>query len=244
MCRPSIGFPNLHRIRAITLDLDDTLWAIEPVIRRAEAELHDWLGEHYPAIGECFSPEASLELRNQVMKDHWHKSHDFRFLRKKVLARMAEASGYSEALVEDAFAVFDAARNRVDLFPDVEPALSALADRFTLVAVTNGNANLEIIGIDHHFHDVVTAVDAGAAKPARPIFAEAVRRAGVEFHETLHVGDHPELDVAGAADAGLRTAWMNRLAADWPDHLAPPDVTVRTVHELHDMLDAAAIDRK
>lgn len=233
----------MHRIRAITLDLDDTLWAIEPVIRRAEADLWDWLGDHYPAIGERFSREASLELRNQVMKDYWHKSHDFRFLRKTVLARMAEASGYTDALVEDAFAVFDAARNRVDLFPDVEPALSALADRFTLVAVTNGNANLEVIGIRHLFHDVVTAVDAGAAKPARPIFAEAVRRAGVEFHETLHVGDHPELDVAGAANAGLKTAWMNRVEADWPDHLAPPDATVSTVRELHDLLDAAAIDR-
>ena len=230
----------MHRIRAITLDLDDTLWAIGPVIRRAEEELRDWLQEHYPAIGERFSPEAAIELRNQIVKDYWHKSHDFRFLRKKVLATMAEASGYSDALVEEAFSVFDAARNRVDLYPDVEPALTALAGRFSLIAVTNGNANLEVIGIRHLFQDVVTAVDAGVAKPARPIFDEAVRRAGVDRHETLHVGDHPELDVAGAADAGLRTAWMNRVDADWPEHLEPPDATVGTITELHDLLLAAA----
>lgn len=233
----------MHRIRAITLDLDDTLWAIGPVIRRAEAELWDWLDEHYPAVGEHFSPEAAAELRDRVVKQHWHKSHDFRYLRKKVLADMARAAGYSDALVEDAFSVFDAARNRVDLFPDVVPALSELAGKYRLVAVTNGNANLEVIGIRHLFHDVVTAVDAGVAKPARPIFAEAVRRTGVEAHETLHVGDHPEIDVAGAADAGLRTAWMNRVEADWPGHLAPPDATVTSVTEVHELLLLAASAR-
>ena len=232
----------MHRIRAITLDLDDTLWAIGPVIRRAEAELWGWLDEHYPAVGERFSREAAAELRDRVVKQHWHKSHDFRYLRKKVLAGMAQAAGYSDALVEEAFSVFDAARNRVDLFPDVEPALADLSEHYLLVAVTNGNANLEVIGIRHLFHDVVTAVDAGVAKPARPIFAEAVRRAGVDAGETLHVGDHPEIDVAGAADAGLRTAWMNRDEADWPAHLEPPDATVTSVTELHELLRLAARD--
>lgn len=232
----------MRQIRAITLDLDDTLWAIGPVIERAEAALWAWLREHYPAIGECFSVERAAELREQVMRDHWHKNHDFRFLRKKVLARMAEQSGYTDALVDDAFAVFDAERNRVDLFPDVEPALSRLADRFTVVALTNGNACLDRIGIRHLFHDVITAADVGSAKPARPIFAEAIRRAGVDSRRVLHVGDHPEADIAGAAGAGLKTAWVNRVAADWPDHIAPPDVTVSTMNELRELLEAAAED--
>lgn len=236
MWLPNCGTPVLHRIRAITLDLDDTLWEVGPVIRRAESELWDWLGEHYPAIGERYSLEAATELRNRIVKDHWHQSHDFRFLRKKTLACMAVESGYRDDLVEDAFAVFDAARNRVELFPDVEPALSALSARYTVIAVTNGNANLETIGIRHWFDDVVTAADAGVAKPDRAIFAEAVKRAGVDFAETLHVGDHPEIDVAGASAAGLKTAWMNRTDAAWPEHLPPPTATVTTVTEIHELL--------
>ena len=229
----------MYRIRAITLDLDDTLWEVGPVIRRAEAELWAWLGEHYPAIGERFSVEAVAELRATVIQEHWHKSHDFRYLRKKVLATLALGAGYTTDLVDDAFAVFDAARNRVELFPDVEPALVRIKERFRVIAVTNGNANLEAIGIRHLFDDVVTAAETGVAKPAGPIFRKAVDRAGVSAAETLHVGDHPEIDIAGAAKAGLKTAWINRVAAEWPEELAPPDATVNTIDELDALLAAA-----
>lgn len=222
----------MHRIRAITFDLDDTLWAIEPVIRQAEARLWDWLGEHFPAIPEAFSPEQAYALREEVVQQYWNQSHDFRFLRKKVLERMAESAGYSNDLVNDAFGVFDIARNDVELFPDVMPTLETLGQHFTLLAVTNGNADLQRIGIRHLFHDVVTAVDVGAAKPARPIFEEAVNRAGVGADETLHVGDHPQIDIAGAQAAGLRTVWINRNGAGWPAQLAPPDSVVATVGEL------------
>jgi FMN phosphatase YigB (HAD superfamily) len=169
----------LHQVRAITFDLDDTLWPIEPVIRRAETLLREWLAENYPAIPQNFSSAELLEVRKQVIEEFSDRCHDLRFLRKTVLGRVALASGYNEDLVDPAFDVFDAARNTVEIFPDVLPALQLLANEFTLVAVTNGNANLQTIGIRHLFHDVVTAVDAGAAKPERPIFDEAVRRAGV-----------------------------------------------------------------
>ena len=234
----------MHQIRAITIDLDDTLWEVGPVIRKAESELWDWLGEHYPAIGERYSPADVVDLRNEVVEEYRHRNHDLRFLRKKVLARLAAGSGYGDDLVEDAFAVFDAARNRVQLFPDVEPALSLLAERYTVIALTNGNANLEVIGIRHLFDDVVTAADTGVAKPARAIFAEAVKRAGVASEEALHVGDHPEIDVVGASAAGLKTAWMNRIAAEWPAHLSPPNATVSTVTEIHDLLSDATGRRR
>jgi len=233
----------LNRIRAITLDLDDTLWAIGPVIMRAEEKLWSWLGENYPKIPEKFAPEESIALREQVMRKHWDQSHDFRFLRKTVLEHMAETVGYSSDLVDDAFDVFDRARNDVELFSDVLPTLAALGEHFALVAVTNGNANLERIGIRHLFHDVVTAVDVGAAKPARPIFVEAVNRAGVNAEETLHVGDHPDIDIDGARKAGMRTAWMNRHGDDWPKHIVPPDVTVSRIEELITVLEPAIADR-
>ena len=169
----------MHRIRAITLDLDDTLWEIGPVIMRAEEKLWSWLAEHFPKITESFSPEKAYALREDLMQKHWDQSHDYRFLRQAVLEHMANSVGYSCDLVDDAFAVFDRARNDVELFSDVLPTLEALRKHFSLIAVTNGNANLQRIGIRHLFHDVVTAVDVGYAKPARPIFLEAVNRAGV-----------------------------------------------------------------
>ncbi len=228
-------------IRAITLDLDDTLWAVAPVIHRAERELWAWLGENYPAIGEQFSRERAAALRKQVVNEHWHMNHDFRFLRKAVLSRMAAEAGYSDDLVDDAFEVFDRARNQVELFPDVVPELTRLAKRCRIVALTNGNANLQTIGLRHLFHDVVTAAEIGVAKPAPSIFTAAARRADVAVEDVLHVGDDPEVDIAGAARAGLRTAWMNRDAAAWPNHLPPPDATVVNVAEINRYLDELAV---
>ena len=227
----------MNRIRAISLDLDDTLWAIGPVIRNAEASLRDWLAEHFPDVVAQFSTEDMLNVRRNVMAAHPAMRHDLRFIRKAVLAHVAVESGYDAAeLVEPAFDVFDRARNTVDLFPDVVPALEILGERFTIIAVTNGNANLDRIGIRHLFDDVVTAVDAGVAKPARPIFDAAVSAAAAEPDEILHVGDHPETDIDGARRAGLKTAWVNRTADAWPGHLEEPDAVVATIRELRELL--------
>ncbi len=54
----------MHRIRAITLDLDATLWEIGPVIRRAEAELWQWLALNYPRITQRVTPDELSGIKN------------------------------------------------------------------------------------------------------------------------------------------------------------------------------------
>ena len=139
--------------------------------------------------------------------------------------------------------MFDAARNRVELFPEVLVELAWLKEHFQVVAITNGNANLQRIGIAHYFHEIVTSVEVGVAKPARPIFDEAINRAGVEPHESLHVGDHPESDILGAQNAGMRTAWINRTKATWPDHLQSPDVAVDSMSGVRQLLETTVSGR-
>ena len=229
----------MHRIRAITLDLDDTLWEIDPVIRRAEAKLWQWLCDNYPRVPETFAADDLLALRATIVERYWEKSHDFYYLRKKVLEIVARESGYSPELAEPAFEVFDRARNEVAFYPDVLPGLEWLARDFSLVAVTNGNANLDVIGIRHLFNGVVTAAGAGAAKPARPIFEQAIAACNAKPEEILHVGDHPETDIVGAQQVGMRTAWMNRKGEEWPSELHAPDAVVATIAGLHELLEPA-----
>lgn len=226
----------LHSINAITLDLDDTLWAIGPVIARAERVLWEWFGEQYPRITDHWDSDKLQELRAAVIQEHKHRVHDLRFLREEVLRRMADAVGYDRSLAASAFAVFDEQRNTVELFPDAMPGLERLAEKYRLIALTNGNACLDRIGIRHLFDDVVTATETGVAKPDARIFAAACERAGLAAENVLHVGDHPELDVEGARLAGMRTAWVNRIDAEWPDALPQPDAEVSTLHELADRL--------
>ena len=83
-------------IRAITIDLDDTLWEIHPVIHRAERGLYEWLGEHYPRITAMFSRDAILQQRVAVAEEFPQQNHDYTFMRRTVLGRLGIAAEYDE----------------------------------------------------------------------------------------------------------------------------------------------------
>ncbi len=227
---------DMNNIRAITMDLDDTLWEIHPVIHRAERRLYEWLGKNYPRITEKFSRQAILDQRKAIAIEFPQQNHDYTFMRRTVLGRAGAAAEYDDTFVDEAMEVFDAVRNDVNIFPEVRPALEKLRNDYVLIAVTNGNANLQRIGIDDLFHDVVSARTAGAAKPAPKIFDLAVRAGGARADQTLHVGDHPETDVNGARAAGLRTVWVNRSGQRWPSEFARPDGIVSHVGQLQSLL--------
>ena len=144
---------DVRDIRAITLDLDDTLWEIAPVIMRAEQRLYEWYVEHYPRVVEKFDAADMFELRNDVVAGNKDKLHDLTFIRYAVIEQLGTAAGYDNFPVDEAFAVFDDARNDLELFHDVRPALESLGQRYRLIAVTNGNANLDKIGIADLFDD-------------------------------------------------------------------------------------------
>lgn len=226
---------HVQEIQTITLDLDDTLWAIGPVIARAEQRLQDWLAENYPRVPEQVTAERRAEIRTRVLAEHIDRAHDLTFLRREIIARVGRAAGY-EVDVDAAFDIFDAERNTLELYPDVLPALRSLKRRFTLIAVTNGNADLEKIGISELFDGCVTARLAGVAKPGLTIFQMAVQKGGALPEQTLHVGDHPSMDVDGARAAGLRAVWINRSSLTWPENIARPDAVINDLHELDELL--------
>ncbi|MCX7557129.1 HAD-IA family hydrolase [Xanthomonadaceae bacterium JHOS43] len=224
-------------IRAITLDLDDTLWPIWPTIVRAEQALHDWLMRHAPRTAKRYPVPAMRRLRDAIASEQPAIIHDFTAQRRLTLARALADSGDDEALVEPAFEVFIEHRNIVDLYPDAAAALARLSARFPVAALTNGNADLSRIGIGKHFVFQLGAREHGVAKPHSSIFHAACERLGLQPGDVLHVGDDPELDVIGAQRAGLRCAWLNRDAGTWQFADAVPDYVVRDLHELAEKLD-------
>ncbi len=225
--------------RALSLDLDDTLWPIWPVIERAEADLHAHLVAHYPAAAAHWTIDAMRELRENLFIAHPEIRHDFSTLRRMSLRHVLGPHGADEAAIEAAFEVFYAARNRVDLYDDAAAALPALARRYPIVSLTNGNADLSRVGIRAHFVAEVSARDAGCAKPDPRIFAAAAAALGIPAIEIAHVGDDPELDVRGAQRAGMIGVWLNRESRTWP-YAEPPDVTITRLDELEAALDAHA----
>ena len=112
--------------------------------------------------------------------------------------------------------MFFAARNAVEPFADVRPTLERLGRRYTLASLSNGNADLRLIGLHDLFAFSLNAIDVGAAKPEPLMFNQARQRLTVRPEQIVHVGDDPEHDVFGAARAGFRTVWVNRTGRDWP----------------------------
>jgi putative hydrolase of the HAD superfamily len=227
------------QILALTLDLDDTLWPVLPALERADQAVDAWLQQHHPEVARVWPIEAMRELRARVAAERLDLAHDFTTQRQLTMQQAFAACDIDAAPIEALWEIYFAARNRVELYPDSLPALQRITARWPLASLTNGNADLERVGIHMHFAHHICARDSGVAKPDPRIFLAAAERLGVAPGQILHVGDDPEMDMVGARDAGLRTAWINRDAQPWPTALGPPpELDLRDMTALADWLDA------
>ncbi|MDB5931803.1 MAG: 2-haloalkanoic acid dehalogenase [Polaromonas sp.] len=223
---------DLTLIKAITLDLDDTLWPIWPTIERAEKALGGWLAAHAPATAALLAqPAERHELREHVNAALPELAHDLSALRRETIRLALRRCGDDPLLAEPAFEVFFAARNQVALFDDAAPALAFLASRFPLIALSNGNADIHRIGIGAYFKASISASEFGVGKPDPRIFLAAAAAAGVRPQEVLHVGDDAALDVLAALACGMQAVWVNRADHLWT-HPQAPHETVTTLTEL------------
>lgn len=231
----------MSRLRALSFDLDYTLWSLDQVIERAESRVHDFLLQHYPVVGGRYSPELVLRERQRVLEAAPDIAHDLGEIRLRTFRRITDAAGAPAIAARQAMRIFMAGRNDVQLYDETQPLLDALHGRYTLIALTNGNADVHRIGIGHYFAASILASDVGAAKPAAPMFQAAIRTANVAAAEMLHIGDDPETDVFGAAQAGIGAVWLNREGMPWPDRLPRvPYVEIRTLSQLPEIIQSPA----
>ena len=222
----------MNHIRAICFDLDNTLWDVWPVIVRAEQLMYDFLAERYPKTVANLTLEALREARARVVDEHPQMAHDFTFLRKQSLRNLAARHAYPDALVDEAFEVFINARNDVALYDEVMPALTTLKSGYRLFTASNGNADLDKIGIAHLFEKSIAARHVGAMKPDPLVFHKVVEGTDLELREVLYVGDDPLADVAGARAAGMEPVWINRDGAAWPEAVEPAQYAIKSLTEL------------
>ena len=222
-------------IRCVVFDLDDTLWPCEPTIQNAEIALYEWLKKYYPRITDQYSLQGLREQRANFAILHPHLAHDVTALRKQSLAVLAKEFDYSIALANDGLALFRRHRNQVDLFDDTLPTIRKISEHFEIGVITNGNADLEAIGLSEHFDFIVTAEEAGAAKPDKAIFEYARNKTNLADHELLYVGDHPAIDVLGSNNSGWKSLWFNPAAAPWLEELKP-DAEIQRLSEIPSLL--------
>lgn len=212
--------------RAILLDALGTLVALAPPAPRLRVELASRYGV---SVSE---PEAERAIAAEIAfyRRHLDQGRDPESLAE---LRLQCADALREALPAPARLALPAADGLVEAllaslhfhpYADARPALAGYRARgFGLYVVSNWDVSLHDVlgnvGLAPMLDGILTSAEAGARKPARAIFEQALGLAGVAAGDAVHVGDSLEEDVAGARSAGIEPVLIRRDARP-----APPGV--------------------
>ena len=103
----------------------------------------------------------------------------------------------------------------LELYPDAVPTLERLkSGGYVLGLVSNAPPDtiraIESLGLPRYLPVIVVSGIVGVSKPNPEIFRIALRQAGAEPAEAVHVGDVYEADVLGARNAGIKGLLIDR----------------------------------
>lgn len=192
--------------------------------------LRESVGAHYAAVAREQGAELCPDALDRAFLRAWREApiraasgrpRDdddrgwWRDLVELVLARIPKLppSFDRQRFFEAAYAHF--ARPGVwSLYPDVKEVLTHLQRQYELSVISNFDSRLHAIldnlGIAHFFRHVFISSRLGVDKPNPEIYRHAVVLSGVRPEESMHVGDDPERDWAGAVAAGLEIFRLDR----------------------------------
>ncbi len=205
-------YRRLRPIQAFSFDLDDTLYDNAKVIRHTEKTLLLWLAEQFP-VTRHVKPAQWLALKHRIAVDNPGLSDNLTQWRRETIATMLMQLGVrGEKVLEATDAGMNVvlkARHQIDVPHETHQVLNQLKHYFPLVAITNGNVDVNRIGLGEYFEFSLQGGVEGAAKPASDLFEIAAQRLSLPVEGILHIGDHLESDVLGAKQAGAMAAWIN-----------------------------------
>ncbi|MFF8575860.1 HAD family hydrolase [Streptomyces sp. NPDC015408] len=203
-------------IRAVVWDVDDTLFDYTTADREG-------MRAHLVAEGLLAgygSAEEALVRWRQITDRQWARFSagevDFVTQRRD---RIREFLGRPELTEAEADTWFQRYVTHYEaawsLFPDVLPVLDALADSHRHAVLSNSSLTvqdrkLRVLGVHDRFETILCAAELGVSKPEPAAFLAACDALALPPAEVAYVGDHPEIDGRGAADAGLLSVWVDR----------------------------------
>lgn len=152
-------------------------------------------------------PGATLAQTSTLEKQWW------RNLVQQVFAGLGSFPQFDEYF-EALFQFFARAEAWV-LYAETLATLAQLKERgLTVGVISNFDSRLlgllDGLSVSPFVDAVVISTQAGAAKPAREIFTQALARVGVSAENAIHIGDSYEADVVGAQAAGLTPVFLDR----------------------------------
>ncbi|MGC0329307.1 putative hydrolase of the HAD superfamily [Streptomyces sp. SAI-170] len=202
-------------IRAVVWDVDDTLFDYSTADREG-------MRAHLVAEGlmEGYgTPEQAITRWREVTDAQWARfsagETTFQGQRRdRVRVFLGEelSDAEADAWFERYLRHYEAAWA---VFPDVVPVLDALAAGYRHGVLSNSSLTvqdrkLRVLGLHGRFESILCAAELGVSKPEAAAFLAACEALSLPAHEVAYVGDHPEIDGRGAAEAGLLSVWIDR----------------------------------
>lgn len=235
-------YRRINTIKALSFDLDDTLYDNHPVIRKVESEMATWLHTHHP-ISANYSLQQWKDIKFHLADANPELKHDVTAWRQQQIEQGLKQLGYDDhkakLAAENGIKHALWLRNQVDVPLETHQTLQALSKVFPLVAITNGNVNVSKIGLDRYFQLVLKAGPNGRAKPYSDMFNTTAQFLNLPPSQILHVGDHPISDIRGAITSGFASCWINmrsRTVIRERQMCRLPDIEIQDIRDLLKLL--------
>lgn len=220
-------------IQALTFDCYGTLIDWQAGITGALAPI-------FPTVAPKDIIKAFSQLEREIESGPWIS---YRSVCADVVRRMA--TQYGQTLKPGQERILAASIKDWPAFPDTSEALRKLHTRYKLAVVSNIDRDVFVQGtlprLGIHFDQVITTEDVRSYKPNPAHFHEAARRLKIPFSQILHVAESRFHDIEPANALGIRCVLVERQKSG-PTASGPgkgtPDLTVRTLTELVDVLHA------
>jgi putative hydrolase of the HAD superfamily len=120
-------------------------------------------------------------------------------------------------------------------FPGLRTTLDRLKSSGHLIGlISNGREafqrrTLRKLEIEQDFDVILISESEGVRKPDAEIFRRALLKMECAPRKSVFVGDHPEVDIKGAHDAGMRTIWKIN------DDFIRPTLADAAFHDLNEL---------
>ena len=216
----------MPKIELITFDLDDTFWDIKSVIIAAEKNYRHWLEAKISKSIKWGTFDEFMSIRQDLIKEIPTLEYDLGLLRKKLIRHHLNDHITNQdelnLLIDEAYEFFLEERHKVVFYEEVIGVLENLSSQVMLVVLTNVNADVNKLGIGNLFNFSIASTDVMSNKPGPAHFVRAKEISGIDFQNTLHIGDHPVNDIKGARDLGINTMWFNSQNLTWDIDDNPP----------------------
>ncbi len=229
---------SLENIQAITFDLDDTLYDNSGVIDRAETWFKSFLrNNHDLSKGNIYG--SYDKFKSQLIAQYPTIEADVTRCRREALFAMFKSIGNDNELAsynaDCAIKAFVAVRSSLQVPTSCFSVLRSLARRYYVGAITNGNVDVERIGLSSFFSFVIRANEQLKAKPSPVIFKTAAAFWNLPIENILHVGDDVYTDVYGSKRAGMKSCLLKTKRIQ-DNFNVKPDVEVNNLEELRILL--------